>query len=203
MDGDATTRNAEPATENRSLHGISPGTGPLRRPVLIALLRTLVTLVAILVTYYLLPLDQPFGIRVVGELLGGILVVGALVAWQIRRILQARYPALRAMEALALTVPLFLVLFAAGYVLIEGSDPRAFTETLTRTDALYFVVTVFATVGFGDITPVTQAARVLVTIQMVGDLVVIGLLVRAIIGAVQRTGSLTRHGPQPRENSDR
>ena len=29
---------------------------------------------------------------------------------------------------------------------------------MTRTDALYFVVTVFATVGFGDITPVSETA---------------------------------------------
>ena len=31
-----------------------------------------------------------------------------------------------------------------------------FSETFGRTDALYFTVTVLATVGFGDITPVTS-----------------------------------------------
>ncbi len=30
-------------------------------------------------------------------------------------------------------------------------DPAAFNETLTRIDSLYFTLTVFATVGFGDI----------------------------------------------------
>lgn len=215
VDGDATTRQvesqaqprieaeAQPEVEDRSQHGITPGTGPMRRPVLLALLRALGTLAVILVGYYVLPLDQPFGIRVLGELLLGVVIVGGLVAWNIRRILTARYPALRAMESLALTVPLFLVLFAAAYVILEGTDPHAFSQALTRTDALYFVVTVFATVGFGDITPVTETARILVTVQMVGDLVVLGLLVRAIIGAVQRTGSLSRRGPQPSGDRDR
>ena len=38
-----------------------------------------------------------------------------------------------------------------------------FSEPLTRTGALYFTVTVFSTVGFGDITAKTEAARLVVT----------------------------------------
>src|SRR5438094_848942 len=45
---------------------------------------------------------------------------------------------------------------------------------------------VFATVGFGDISPVSDVARVLVTVQMVGDLVVIGLVLRLFLTAVDR-----------------
>ena len=61
-----------------------------------------------------------------------------------------------------------------------------FTEPLTRTDALYFTVTVFSTVGFGDITAKTEAARLVVTGQMIADLVVIGLGLKVIVGAVKR-----------------
>ena len=57
---------------------------------------------------------------------------------------------------------------------------------MTRTDALYFTVTVFSTVGFGDITAKTEAARLVVTGQMIADLVVIGLAVKVIAGAVKR-----------------
>jgi len=192
MDGDAIARAAETREDepDRSMRGITPGRGPLRRPVLLAMLRSLATTAIVLAAYYALPFDNPFGARTVVVLLGGVLVVGTLVAWQIRLILRARYPALRAMESLALTVPLFLVLFAAAYIVLASSDPGAFSETLTRTDALYFVITVFATVGFGDITAVTETARILVTLQMVGDLVVLGLVVRAVISAVERTGTV-------------
>jgi hypothetical protein len=36
-------------------------------------------------------------------------------------------------------------------------------HALTRTDSLYFTVTVFATAGFGDISPASQVARLVVT----------------------------------------
>ena len=45
---------------------------------------------------------------------------------------------------------MLLLVFASVYVQIETSQPNSFSETLSRTDALYFTVTVFATVGFGD-----------------------------------------------------
>ena len=55
---------------------------------------------------------------------------------------------------------------------ISGSN---FSQPLSRTDAIYFTVTVFATVGFGDITAKTEAARLVVTGQMITDLIAIGL----------------------------
>ena len=71
------------------------------------------------------------------------------------------------------------------YFLMAQADADNFNaETLTRTDSLYFTVTVFATVGFGDITATSEAARVLVTVQMILDLIVLGLGVRAFVGAV-------------------
>jgi voltage-gated potassium channel len=70
---------------------------------------------------------------------------------------------------------------------LAKDDPANFnTPTLTRTDTLYFTVTIFATVGFGDITATSQTARLLVTTQMILDLLVLGLGIRVILGAVQR-----------------
>jgi voltage-gated potassium channel len=56
---------------------------------------------------------------------------------------------------------------------------------MSRTDALYFTVTVFATVGFGDIVATSEAARALVTGQMVAGIVVIGIGARIIVDAVK------------------
>ena len=47
------------------------------------------------------------------------------------------------------------------------------------------VVTVFSTVGFGDITPKGDLARILVSIQMLLDLVVIGAVVRLLTNAAK------------------
>jgi hypothetical protein len=56
---------------------------------------------------------------------------------------------------------------------------------MSRTDALYFTVTTFATVGFGDITARSQGARIIVILQMLADLLVLGFGVKVLLGAVQ------------------
>ena len=119
-------------------------------------------------------------------LLGGLVFVALLTAWQVRLVLRSPHPGLKAAETLALTVSLILLLFAAGYQAQAATDPAAFSEPLSRTDTLYFVVTVFATVGFGDISPVSDAARVLTTAQMIADVVLIGLVVKTMLSAVER-----------------
>jgi len=43
-----------------------------------------------------------------------------------------------------------------------------------------------ATVGFGDITPTAGVARLVVTGQMIVDLIILGLGARVILGAVSR-----------------
>jgi hypothetical protein len=56
---------------------------------------------------------------------------------------------------------------------------------LARTDSLYFTMTVFATVGFGDISATSEVARIAVMAQMILDLLVLGLLVKVFLNAVE------------------
>jgi len=173
---------------------VTPET-PSRRRVALSLGRSAATVVVLVIVYYALPLRGPAETGALVLFLGGLVVLGALIVWQLRAIVRARHPVLRAVEAFASAIPLFLLLFAAVYVRLENARPGAFSETLTHTDGLYFTMTVFATVGFGDIAPVSEAARVLVTIQMVGNLLVLGLLVRSVLEAVRR--GQTRQGRTP------
>jgi voltage-gated potassium channel len=50
-------------------------------------------------------------------------------------------------------------------------------------------------VGFGDIAPVTTSARVVVKLQMVGDLLLLGVLLQAIVGAVKLGRARRRNAP--------
>jgi voltage-gated potassium channel len=68
----------------------------------------------------------------------------------------------------------------------KGVSAANFTQPLTKTDALYFTVTVFSTVGFGDITPRSEPARIVLIVQMLGDLAVLGAGVRVLLEAVRR-----------------
>jgi hypothetical protein len=107
-------------------------------------------------------------------------------AYADRNAATAPRPNLRVIEALATTVPLFLLPFAWAYFTMSNTAAANFsTHLLTRTDALYFTATVFSTVGFGGITAASQSARLVVTAQMLLDLLALGLVVRAFVGAVQ------------------
>jgi voltage-gated potassium channel len=155
-----------------------------RGRVVLGLFRALATAVVLVALYYLLPLDHVRDVPV--TLAVGLVILLAVSAWQLRAIVRARYPAVRAVVALAVTVPLFVLLFASVYFVMARASPANFgARQLTRTDALYFTVTVFSTVGFGDITPVSQGARLVVTAQMLLDLLVLGLGIRVFVGAVQ------------------
>ena len=151
-----------------------------------SLLRALGSTIVLVAVYYLLPLDHSARWAAVSMLIVGLVVLVGLITFQVRTIIASPFPALRALEALATSIPLFLLLFASTYVVLGAISASNFTQTMTHTNALYFTVTVFATVGFGDITPKTEAARLIVTGQMVTDLIILGLGARVILGAVQR-----------------
>lgn len=161
---------------------------PAKRRWLIfrAALRSLLITAVLVVLYYVLPLDERLDAGVAVRLLIGFLIFAAMATWQVRSIIGSRYPAVKAIEALGLIVPLYLLLFASTYFVMERASAANFTQPLTRTDALYFAVTVFSTVGFGDIAAKSEAARVVLIFQMLGDLALLGAGVRVLLGAVRR-----------------
>ena len=173
-----------------------------RRLLVRTLLRALLTVVVLVVLYYNLPLDQELDATAVALLLAGLLALTGLISWQVRGILRSSYPALRAVSALSSAIPFFLLIFASAYFLMARAQAGSFTEPLTRTDALYFTVTVFATVGFGDIAPTTQLTRIVTMFQMIADLLVLGVLLRVVLGAVKlgqqrRSGGGADSGAEP------
>jgi hypothetical protein len=168
---------------------VSPAPREVNAPVRAMLwtgLRALGVTVALVALYYLLPLDHCSTVVAATILVSGLVALVALMVFQVRWILRSRFPGLRAMEALATSLPLFLLLFSGTYVVLAAISASNFGEKLTHTDALYFTVTVFATVGFGDITAKSEGARILVTAQMVVDLFILGIGAKVILGAVTR-----------------
>lgn len=166
-----------------------PALSPAKRRRLVArgLLRALASTTVLVALYFLVPFSSVNAIPLVVWLGTALLVLVGVTTWQLRAIARSTHPRVRAIVALAVTAPLYLLLFAVTYFLMSSADSGHFTSgTLTRLDALYFTVTVFATVGFGDISPATQAARLIVMIQMILNLLVLGAGIKVFLGAVQR-----------------
>ena len=157
-----------------------------RRLVVQATLRTLATVAVLGTLYYVVPLDRDLDVATVAEISVACAVLVVVIALQIPTITRSEHPGIRAVEALAFTIPVYLLMFATTYFLMGRALSTNFTEPLTRTDALYFTVTVFATVGFGDISAKSEAARLVVTVQMLLNLLLLGLVVRLFLDAVKR-----------------
>ena len=145
----------------------------------------------LLALYYLLPLHSEAMWAAITTLAIGLAALIGLVVFQVRSILTSQFPGIRAVEALASCIPLFLLLFASTYFVLERLSAANFSEPLTRSDSLYFTVTVFSTVGFGDITPKTELARLLVTGQMILDVIILGIAIKVILGAARSRRSGT------------
>jgi voltage-gated potassium channel len=171
-----------------------------RRLILWAVLRGLLYTTLLVVLYYQLPLDEPLGASAGVRILIGLVIFAGIAVWQVRNIAGSYYPALKAFEALGLILPFYLLLFASTYFVMERVSAASFTERLTRTDALYFSVTVFSTVGFGDIAPKSEAARVVLIFQMLGDIALLGAGARVLLGAVSR-GRQRRSDPSENPGS--
>jgi voltage-gated potassium channel len=167
-----------------------------RRVITLSLLRT-AAVVAVLVTgYYLAPLDRTLDTGTGIRFSLSLLAIAVVVPLQVRAILAAENPWLRATQVVGIGVPVLLVSFASTYIVITNSVPDAFNVPLSRTDALYFTVTVFATVGFGDIAPQAEIARVFVTIQMLVGLTAVGVVAKVLFGAAQTSAHWRTHLPK-------
>ena len=159
---------------------------PPYRTIVRAVLRVAGSAAALVTLYFLLPLTHRSTWSAVTLLVVGLAVFIGLVAFQVRSIIRSPFPGVRAVEALTTSVLLFLLLFASAYVVMAAMSAGNFGGPLTHTEGLYFAVTVFSTVGFGDITAKSDAARLVVTGQMIADLVVLGVAIKIITGAVSR-----------------
>jgi uncharacterized membrane protein (DUF485 family) len=160
-----------------------------RREVVETTLALVLVWVLVVGIYYVIPFTDLSKGESVVRLVLGITVFVVVFAGQLRRVMRAELPGLRAVQALGGAVPIFLVVFASVYLSISLNSPPDFSEPLNHTGALYFVVTIFSTVGFGDITPKGDFARIIVSFQMLLDLVIIGAVVRLLAAAAKSSRS--------------
>lgn len=140
-------------------------------------LRTILVLAAMLAAFYLLP-ARTADFTSSPRWIGGVLLLAGLAALFVRQTkiqIHAPEDAAVRLESLFYMVALNVFLFAFIYFVLATAYPTEFADLTTRTDALYFTVSTIATVGFGDIHAVGQPARILVTVNMIFNVVFVGV----------------------------
>jgi voltage-gated potassium channel len=136
-------------------------------------------LVAVLVLYFAIPVDtaQSTGRLLVGLVLavGPVTMIAWLVVRESRRLIGGGVQSLRAIH-LVLVVEIAVIVFALAYYVLAVGTVGQMSGIETRLDALYFSVTTMTTVGYGDVVPVGQWARGLVTAQLAFDVLLLALV---------------------------
>lgn len=156
-------------------------------------LRIVFLIVLLIALYAVLPAASRSGVKTLAQLTVGLLVLVGLLVWEVRSILDADHPEVRAAETIALAVSVLIIVFAFTYLSLSHANPASFSQRLDHVGAVYFTVTVISTVGFGDIVARTDAARILVTVQILLDLGILVGIARAVVFAA-RVGVRRRQG---------
>jgi hypothetical protein len=149
--------------------------------------RVAVASVLILVAYYIVPVEPGVaGDWLVARIAASLLVVAAatfLVLRQVRRQIQPGddEPPL---AGLAIALVAGLAAFALSDYILAFSKPGQFVSMQTRTDALYFALATLLTVGYGDVYAQGQAARILVSVQMLFNIAVLATSASFLVNQV-------------------
>ena len=139
-----------------------------------------------LVLYFALPMRGrlwPIG-AIAGPV--AVAVMAPLTRRHLRRVLVSERPLVDVALALALIAELLVLGFATTYYILAKQRPGEIVGLATKTDSLYFTVTVLSTVGFGDIHPVGQLARGLATLNMLANIVILAFSVRILTWAARQ-----------------
>jgi hypothetical protein len=151
-------------------------------------------LVAVLAVYFVVPVDAeraPLGV-----LAGVVISVTALVTVVLAVAREVRGARRLSGWHLLLALEVALVVFSFIYYFVATRHPGEFAGLNTRLDALYFSTATAATVGYGDVHPVGQEARALVTLHMVFNIVFIATVV-TLAKAWMTERRAARHGEEP------
>jgi voltage-gated potassium channel len=157
---------------------------------------TLLIVAAAVAVYYVIPVPAHLSETWWAVMFfAGSTALGILILLAVGRLLRAGEAGrVRGLVVLLTLTVLFFSWADKAVATLRGQ----FDDLHTRTDALYFNVSTLSTVGFGDVHPVGQLARAAVTLQIVFNLVFLGIAVSMITGYF-RTRARGRLHPEHRD----
>jgi hypothetical protein len=119
------------------------------------------------VIYFIVPVKYDANADLARRTVGASVLSVALIWGMLYQIRLHVDDSSRRLDGLIVSIVLVVEVFALTFYIVEVRNPGEFAGLDTRIDSLYFTVATLATVGFGDVHAVGQAARALVLVQMV------------------------------------
>jgi hypothetical protein len=117
--------------------------------------------------------DTTFGAREVAALVVSIAIALALLIAAAGATDSGTWSRALAWLSIAAGVSVVPGAFAGAFYRAGAADPSAFSEHLSKVDALFLAVITFTTTGFRDLSPRSTTARVLVGTELLVALVVV------------------------------
>jgi len=158
--------------------------GARRATLVPAIFLVVVGLVARWVNHFR-PEAMPAGIH----LIAGMLLLGLVAVEFLRFILRAPRVTAQVLEAGISTYLVFGLLWTLAYMLVGQVDPGAFTfsessagHSMDSFNALYYSLVTLTTMGYGDIVPVSRAARMLAVSEATTGVMYMSILIARLVG---------------------
>jgi voltage-gated potassium channel len=133
---------------------------------------------------HLFIIPKPLGF--IGHL-SGIIFIGNIIYAILKHVLNQKYVGLEVIYGAIVAYLLFGILCTLGYGFIDLLQPDSFgfsNELVqdSRLRFLYFSYVTLTTLGYGDITPITAAARSLATLEAIVGQIYLVVLVAWLVG---------------------
>jgi hypothetical protein len=136
------------------------------------------------------------------RILIGTLLFAAAAALVVTQIRHAVLDPERHLDGLVNAIAVVWVLFSMTFYILSQHQPSQVDGLHTRVDALYFTASTLLTIGYGDIHAAGQAARVLILVQMLFDVVFVagaaGVLTQQMRTRAVARASRAAESPRPR-----
>jgi voltage-gated potassium channel len=163
-------------------------------------LRLMAIVGAVVLVYFIVPVSREVHRETIGRGVAALLIVVLLAVGVVRQLRLHLDDTSRQVDGLIVTIVVVMAVFSLGFYNLEAHSPAQFDGLDTRLDALYFTMATAATVGFGDVHAVGQAARGLVLVQMVFDVVFIGTAVALLSSRVRAVATARAQGRTTHRN---
>ncbi|GAA4704860.1 potassium channel family protein [Nocardioides conyzicola] len=136
-------------------------------------LRLAAVLAIVLVLYFTVPVSFEISSNDLVQLVISLTALGLLAATVLVEVRHQLVEDDRRIDGLVIALMVAVLGFALGFYVLAQRNPDQFVDLDTRIDALYFTMATLLTIGYGDVHATGQAARTLVLIQMVFNVVIL------------------------------